>query len=202
MFWRGLIELNAWPAWRAVKVDDTTVGVAEGVNAGAWSIGVAVSGNVFGASLEEAQAMPPAEFARRRAAAYEALEEAGAHCVVDSVADLPPALAPIEGTAGARRAALSSSARGLLRAVRRSCGSATLLSRAPWRDLCGFVGAYGDRESVSSTSAARDRSLAASAGVDDGRMDERRIGEPFGRGVNFQFRLDDVDQRLRPGAAN
>ena len=57
MFWRGLIELDVWPAWRAVKVDDTTVGVAEGVNAGAWSIGVAVSGNVFGASLEEARAM-------------------------------------------------------------------------------------------------------------------------------------------------
>ena len=73
MFWRGLIELNAWPAWRAVKVDDTTVGVAEGVNAGAWSVGVAVSGNVFGASLEEARAMPAAEFARRRDAAYEAL---------------------------------------------------------------------------------------------------------------------------------
>ena len=96
MFWRGLIELNAWPAWRAVKVDDTTVGVAEGINAGAWSVGVAVSGNVFGASLEEARAMAPAEFSRRRDAAYKALREAGAHYVVDSVAELMPALAQIE----------------------------------------------------------------------------------------------------------
>jgi phosphonoacetaldehyde hydrolase len=96
MFWRGLIELSAWPAWRAVKVDDTTVGVAEGVNAGAWSIGVAVSGNVFGASLEEARAMAPAEFSRRRDAAYQALREAGAHYVVDSAAELIPALAQIE----------------------------------------------------------------------------------------------------------
>ncbi len=97
MFWRGLIELNAWPAWRAVKVDDTTVGVAEGVNAGAWSVGVAVSGNVFGASEAEVRAMPAETFARRQAAAYEALTAAGAHYVVDSVAELQPALAAIEG---------------------------------------------------------------------------------------------------------
>lgn len=96
MFWKGLVELNVWPAWRAVKVDDTAVGVAEGVNAGAWSVGVAVSGNVFGASREEIAAMPPAEFARRRAAAYATLEEAGAHWVVDTVADLGAALGEIE----------------------------------------------------------------------------------------------------------
>ena len=96
MFWRGLVDMNAWPAWRAVKVDDTTVGVAEGLNAGAWSIGVAVSGNVFGASLEEIQRMPAEEFARRKAAAYAALTAAGAHYVVDSVGELTPALAAIE----------------------------------------------------------------------------------------------------------
>ncbi len=96
MFWRGLIDLNVWPAWRAVKVDDTEVGVAEGVNAGAWSVGVAVSGNAFGASPEEIAAMPAAEFAGRRTAAYAALTAAGAHGVVDTVADLSAALAEIE----------------------------------------------------------------------------------------------------------
>jgi phosphonoacetaldehyde hydrolase len=96
MFWRGLVELNAWPAWRAVKVDDTEVGVAEGINAGAWSVGVAVSGNAFGASREEIAAMPAAEFARRREAAYAKLTAAGAHFVIDSVADLGATLAEIE----------------------------------------------------------------------------------------------------------
>jgi phosphonoacetaldehyde hydrolase len=96
MFWRGLTELNAWPAWRAVKVDDTEVGVAEGINAGAWSVGVAVSGNAFGASREEVAAMPAAEFARRREAAYAKLKAAGAHFVIDSVADLGAALTEIE----------------------------------------------------------------------------------------------------------
>ncbi len=36
MFYKSLIDLNVWPAWSAIKVDDTTVGVAEGLNAGAW----------------------------------------------------------------------------------------------------------------------------------------------------------------------
>ena len=97
MFWRGLTELNVWPAWRAIKVDDTVVGVQEGVNAGAWSVGVAVSGNVFGASLAEVAKMPAAEFAQRREAAYAALTAAGAHYVVDTVAELGPAIASVEG---------------------------------------------------------------------------------------------------------
>ncbi len=34
--YKGLIDLDVWPAWHAIKVDGTTVGVVEGVNAGAW----------------------------------------------------------------------------------------------------------------------------------------------------------------------
>ena len=96
MFWRGLIEMNVWPASLAVKVDDTIVGVEEGINAGAWSVGVAVSGNCFGASLEEVRAMPAPEFTRRREAAYAALRGAGAHYVVDSMAELLPVIGEIE----------------------------------------------------------------------------------------------------------
>ena len=96
MFWQGLIQLNAWPAYRAIKVDDTTVGIAEGINAGAWSVGVAVSGNAFGASLEETRAMSKQAFADRRRAAHAALKAAGAHFVIDSVADFLPVADEIE----------------------------------------------------------------------------------------------------------
>ncbi|GAA4479591.1 phosphonoacetaldehyde hydrolase [Gluconacetobacter asukensis] len=89
MLWRNMIALNVWPAWRAVKVDDTIVGVAEGRNAGAWSVGVAVSGNVFGCTEAQIAAMSPDEFAVRRERARAVLLEAGAHEVIDSVADLP-----------------------------------------------------------------------------------------------------------------
>ncbi len=59
MFYKGLIDMNVWPAWAAIKVDDTTVGVAEGLNAGAWAVGVAVSGNAFGLSLADTKALSP-----------------------------------------------------------------------------------------------------------------------------------------------
>ena len=97
MFYKGLLDLGVWPAWDAIKVDDTTVGVAEGVNAGAWAVGVAVSGNSFGLSLGDAKALASEDFARRRARAEGALYGAGAHYVIDSVADLMLVVAQIEG---------------------------------------------------------------------------------------------------------
>ena len=96
MIYRTLLDLGVWPAWGAVKVDDTEVGIAEGLNAGCWTVGVAVSGNVFGLSLEDTRALPPDEFHRMRAAAVGRLKAAGAHDVIDSVADLLPVVAAIE----------------------------------------------------------------------------------------------------------
>jgi phosphonoacetaldehyde hydrolase len=97
MMFRAFIDLGVWPAWTVVKVDDTGVGVAEGLNAGCWTVGVALTGNVFGLSPEETAALPPVAFAARRDAAYGALTRAGAHFVIDTVADLPPVIDEIEG---------------------------------------------------------------------------------------------------------
>ena len=92
MMWRCFADLGiCWPA-TVVKVDDTEVGIEEGLNAGTWAVGVAVSGNAMGLPLAEWQALPPAEQASRRAEATAKLRAAGAHYVVDSVADLPPVL--------------------------------------------------------------------------------------------------------------
>jgi phosphonoacetaldehyde hydrolase len=92
MMWRCFADLGiCWPA-TVVKVDDTEVGIEEGVNAGSWAVGVAVSGNAMGLPLAEWQALAPAEQASRRAEATAKLRAAGAHYVVDSVADLPPVL--------------------------------------------------------------------------------------------------------------
>lgn len=88
MFWRALTELGVYPATRAIKVDDTEVGIAEGLNAGGWTVGVAVTGNVFGLSLADTKALSPADFAARRATATAKLKGAGAHYVIDSAAEL------------------------------------------------------------------------------------------------------------------
>ena len=97
MLYRAWLELDTWPAWSCVKVDDTEVGIAEGLNAGCWTVGVAVTGNLLGLSLADREALPADELAVRRRAAVARLTAAGAHHMIDGVADLPPVLHAIEG---------------------------------------------------------------------------------------------------------
>lgn len=97
MMYKCFLDLAVWPARHVVKVDDTVPGIAEGLAAGSWTVGVAMSGNALGLSLDEANALTEADRAIRRAAAVQELTEAGAHFVIDSVADLPPVLDRIEG---------------------------------------------------------------------------------------------------------
>jgi phosphonoacetaldehyde hydrolase len=97
MLYRCLLDLGVWPAWAAIKVDDTEVGIAECLNGGAWTVGVAISGNVFGLSLADTRALRPEDFQRKRAKAVQRLTAAGAHYVIDSVADLLPVVDAIEG---------------------------------------------------------------------------------------------------------
>lgn len=81
---------------RVVKVDDTAPGLAEAHHAGCWTVGVSVSGNALGWSLEQ---WHQSSFEARREASSRAtaqLLEAGAHEVVHSVADLPEALARLD----------------------------------------------------------------------------------------------------------
>ena len=96
MLYKTFLDLKIWPAWSAIKVDDTEVGVAEGLNAGAWAVGVAMTGNVFGLSQADTAALAFSDFQRRRETAVKKLEAAGAHYVIDSVADLPPVAQAIE----------------------------------------------------------------------------------------------------------
>jgi phosphonoacetaldehyde hydrolase len=79
-----------------VKVDDTTVGVEEGLNAGMWSVGLAKSGNMIGLSEVEFNALEPAEQTALLASARERMAASGAHFVIDSVAELPAVLDRIE----------------------------------------------------------------------------------------------------------
>src|SRR5580693_7875690 len=92
MIYKACAELGVWPLSRVVKVDDAEAGVAEGKAAGAFTVGVAASGNAIGLSLDAFRGLTAAERASRLDAARKSLSSAGADLVIDSVADLVPAL--------------------------------------------------------------------------------------------------------------
>ena len=96
MMWKALVELGAWPARACVKVDDAVVGIAEGLEVGAWTVGLSASGNGVGLDQDALAALSAVERAARIEVSAKALRDAGAHYVVESVADLGPVLAEIE----------------------------------------------------------------------------------------------------------
>ena len=79
-----------------IKVDDTVPGILEGVNAGALTVGVALSGNAVGLSVEALAALPRAEVDSVRNKAGSILLEAGADHVIDTIADLPDLLSRLD----------------------------------------------------------------------------------------------------------
>jgi phosphonoacetaldehyde hydrolase len=90
------IELGVENLAACVKIDDTLTGIDEGLNAGMWTVGVAVSGNEVGMSLDEWNATDAEQQDRLRARAYDRFNRSGAHYVIDSIADLIPVLEEIE----------------------------------------------------------------------------------------------------------
>lgn len=87
--YRIATELSVYPMLACVKVGDTLVDVEEGLNAGMWTVGLARTGNELGLSQEEVEALEQSELAARLDPIYRRMRGAGAHYVVDSIADLP-----------------------------------------------------------------------------------------------------------------
>jgi phosphonoacetaldehyde hydrolase len=93
---QALIRLSISPVESVVKIGDTAVDIEEGLNGGMWSVGVAVTGNEVGLTVEEWAALSAEEQRRLSQVATERLRAAGAHYVVDSVVDILPVLDAIE----------------------------------------------------------------------------------------------------------
>ncbi len=93
---QNMINMQVSPVEACVKVDDTIPGVEEGLNAGMWTVGLAISGNEVGLPLDEWEALPEDEKQAKRERAYRRMETCGAHYVVDTIADLMPCLDDIE----------------------------------------------------------------------------------------------------------
>ncbi len=89
MVLEAMRRLEVWPVASCLVVDDTQPGIQAGRNAGMWTAGVTVTGSYVG--LDEGE-LAELKFDRRRAlrnSARRRLQVAGAHHIVDSVAELP-----------------------------------------------------------------------------------------------------------------
>jgi len=97
---QNVIKLGVSTVHACVKVDDTIPGVEEGLNAGMWTIGLAVSGNEVGLMLDQWKALPPAEQKAKRERAHTRMEQCGAHYVVDTIAEMMPCIDDIQARIG------------------------------------------------------------------------------------------------------
>jgi len=93
---QNVIKLGVSTVQACVKIDDTIPGVEEGLNAGMWTIGLAVSGNEVGMMLDQWQALPQAEQQAKRERAYTRMGQCGAHYVVDTIAEIMPCIEDIQ----------------------------------------------------------------------------------------------------------
>jgi len=93
---QNVIKLGVSTVQACVKIDDTIPGVEEGLNAGMWTIGLAVSGNEVGMMLDQWQALPAAAQQAKRERAFTRMRQCGAHYVVDSIADIMPCIEDIQ----------------------------------------------------------------------------------------------------------
>ncbi|HTR77157.1 MAG TPA: phosphonoacetaldehyde hydrolase [Gemmatimonadaceae bacterium] len=87
LVWLNAMTLGLYPLSRAIKIGDTVADIDEGRNAGMWTIALAKCGNEVGLSRDEAAALPARELTARVSAAKRKLGAAGAHYVVESIAD-------------------------------------------------------------------------------------------------------------------
>ncbi len=96
MLYENAVRMQIFPLEAMVKVGDTISDIEEGLNAGTWAVAVARTGNMIGLTEEQWCALPSGEAAERLRKAHRHLLDAGAHYVIDTLADLDPVLDGIE----------------------------------------------------------------------------------------------------------
>jgi phosphonoacetaldehyde hydrolase len=96
MCYRNAIELQVYPLSACVKIGDTPSDIAEGLNAGMWTIGITRTGNEVGLSKKDLEALPVEEQRALEENAAKRLQAAGAHFIAPSLAHCDAFLGEIE----------------------------------------------------------------------------------------------------------
>lgn len=96
MCYQNAMQLGIFPMTAMVKVGDTITDIEEGLNAGMWSVGISMTGNLVGLSNAEVESLTLEKQSEIRKRAEAQLYNAGAHYVVDGIWDLPAILDKIQ----------------------------------------------------------------------------------------------------------
>lgn len=96
MIYENALRMKVWPLEGVVKIGDTISDIDEGLNAGTWTVGIAQTGNMIGLSQEQWQALPEGEQSTRLQTAHSKLDAAGAHHVIDALAEIDRVVNQIE----------------------------------------------------------------------------------------------------------
>jgi len=86
---QNALNLQVYPMEAFVKVGDTLPDIAEGLNAGMWTVGLAKTGNELGLTEQEIETLEPAVLKAKLERASQRFHQAGAHYVVDTIAEVP-----------------------------------------------------------------------------------------------------------------
>ena len=96
MMFQNAQQLGVYPMASIVKIGDTVPDIEEGLNAGAWTIGVIKTGNEIGLTQSEVALVRASVLREQLAKGYARLLQAGAHYVADSLADIGSILDDIQ----------------------------------------------------------------------------------------------------------
>ena len=96
MIYENAIRMKVYPLEAVVKVGDTISDIEEGVNARTWTIGVSQTGNMIGLTESGWRALPESERAERLQDARRKFLDAGAHYVIETLAELDEVVGRID----------------------------------------------------------------------------------------------------------
>jgi phosphonoacetaldehyde hydrolase len=99
MLWKNLQILKIKDIRRVIKVGDTASDIAEGKNAGCFTVGVLEGSSMLGLSLEEIKKISEAELDSQKEIAASKYRDAGADTVLNDISELP---ALINGSVGGK----------------------------------------------------------------------------------------------------
>lgn len=96
MIYHSAVRMRVSPLEAVVKIGDTISDIEEGLSAGAWAVAVAQTGNMIGLTEEQWRVLPEGERSARLQNAHRKLRDAGAHYVIDTLAEIDQTVDQIE----------------------------------------------------------------------------------------------------------